>query len=424
MGSPPRRPARAPIYPCPTSDYERCIEALWQTAKHISSKALFLRSAQRQWAEVYKGNPDRLGLLIADHQDKWGKRRTTSQTTLQCFYRQTTSGTSQLARSGTANSPNLDVQDAVLVADLDLPDVGIGAAKNASALSREQLSIENFVSALGVDTEKYKRDVALLGCEDFVATIKSVSINYAEWDATRRQYRTLSVQRKRASKLQGALEKIDRDMKGLGASLESVLNISIDPAVGLGILGQRIQAKNACITSLVRKLWTFNASIVDKYVIRGMNRRVQQIAHPPQVDTLRFVSSNNLDMPWDEAYTKLTEFESQHKQLWPLTLEELLDMGHLIQHSVVIPEMDVLQLLQCAEENEGACLKQILTSFPLLLVTKGCKRLYINVHEYNVQCELLHKIFSVESSVGAKRGQKQCKRQRERRLVWPAEIFL
>ena len=71
MGSPPRPPARAHIYPNPKSDYERCIEVLWQTAKRVSSKALFLRSAQEKWSAMYKGNLDRLGLLIADHQDKW-----------------------------------------------------------------------------------------------------------------------------------------------------------------------------------------------------------------------------------------------------------------------------------------------------------------------------------------------------------------
>ena len=90
MGSPPRPPARAPIYPNPTSDYERCIEALWQTAKRVSSKALFLRSAQEKWSAVYKGNPDRLGLLIADHQDKWNRQKTSVQKTLQSFYKPTT----------------------------------------------------------------------------------------------------------------------------------------------------------------------------------------------------------------------------------------------------------------------------------------------------------------------------------------------
>ena len=154
----------------------------------------------------------------------------------------------------------------VLAPDPQSSEVEISAAGNVPAQSREEHSVNNFVSALGVDTEKYRADVALLGCTEFVATINAVSISYAALDATRQQFKTLDVRRRRVSKLQDSLARIEHDMKELGALLQSVLDINIEPIVGLGILGQRIQAKDALITSLVRKLWTFNASIVDKKV--------------------------------------------------------------------------------------------------------------------------------------------------------------
>ena len=63
--------------------------ASWRNAylTRVSSRTLFLRSAQEKWSAMYKGNPDRLGLLIADHQDKWNcstgtDRRPVSRTSL------------------------------------------------------------------------------------------------------------------------------------------------------------------------------------------------------------------------------------------------------------------------------------------------------------------------------------------------------
>ena len=50
---------------------------------------------------------------------------------------------------------------------------------------------------------------------------------------------------------------------------------------------------------------------------------------------------------------------------------------------------------------------------------KGSKRLYVNVHEYNVQCELLREILMPESNLEANSSGQQWKRRRERRTASP-----
>ena len=77
-----------------------------------------------------------------------------------------------------------------------------------------------------------------------------------------------------------------------------------------------------------------------------MKRRVCQAVQHVQDDKLRFVCNNNLELSWDEAYAKLSEAESQHKPLWPLTMEEMLDIGRLIHNSAVMRELDLLRMFE------------------------------------------------------------------------------
>ena len=180
---------RVPIYPHPKTDYERCVEALWQTAKRISSKDVFLRVAQKEWSTNYKHNPDRLQMLITTHQDRWGQRTTSAQQTLQQFYK-TVSCTS-------TSAPAVQSHDEVV---LDVSGMAIASPQDQPTHATVDGSVDSLVSSLGVDCKRYRADEGLQGSTEFVTIITDVmSHSFAAYDAKKHQYKSLGLQRRRGS---------------------------------------------------------------------------------------------------------------------------------------------------------------------------------------------------------------------------------
>ena len=178
-----------------------------------------------------------------------------------------------------------------------------------------------------------------------------------------------------------------------GKLLNSILDINLSPALGVHVLAQRASQKNELITLLVRKLWALKSMVTARELGYGLTRRLNQVQNNEQDESVHFECANNLEFSWAEAYNGLVAKECDRKPLWPLTLGKMLEVGHLIEDSAVIPLSELLVLLATDNKNQTACIKQVLLAFPVILVMKGNHNLLINIHEYNVQQDLLRIIF-------------------------------